>query len=405
MESFSSIIHSLRNTNYRRFFIGQAVSMVGTFMQFGAIPWVVWELTHTAWWLGAANFASQIPFLFFGLLGGAISDRISRRPLIFGTQFLLLLQAAALAALMASNHLHIAAIVALVFLSGTINSVDFPARLAFAMDLVGPKDLVNAIALNAGLVHSMRVVGPVVAGWVLYQWGAVWCFGINAVSYIAVLVALVFINKAALHPQKFPERQHIFHDVREGFRLVRTTPEIWRPVLLLATISITAGSYMAFLPYFVDRVYHQGPHLLGYLMGASALGALSGAALLARLGRRELDQWITVGGFLLSMGLITFSQTTVLLIGIPALFGVGFGMLLIVSGTNTIVQLRAPEHARGRVVGYVTSAFFGLAPIGGLLIGAVSHYAGVPLTLGLAGAATFTYAVFDFVTRRRFVTS
>lgn len=405
MGSFPSIIRSLRNTNYRRFFIGQAISMVGTFMQFGAIPWVVWDLTHKAWWLGATNFASQIPFLLFGLLGGAVSDRFFRRPLIFGTQFLLLLQAAALAALMASHHLHIAGIVALVFVSGTINSVDFPARLAFAMDLVGPKDLVNAIALNAGLVHSLRVVGPVVAGWVLYQWGAVWCFGINAVSYIAVLLALVFIKQAALHPQKFPKRQHIFHDIREGFRLVRATPEIRRPLLLLAAISITAGSYMAFLPYFADRVYGQGPRLLGYLMGASALGALCGAAVLAQLAKRQLDRWITVGGFLLSMSLIVFSQTHTLVIGIPALFGVGFGMLLMVSGTNTIVQLRAPEHARGRVVGYVTSAFFGLAPIGGLVIGALGHFIGVPLTLGIAGGATFTYALFDFITRRHPATS
>ncbi len=399
-ESLPSVIRSLRNTNYRRFFIGQAISMLGTFMQFGAIPWVVWELTHAAWWLGAAHFASQIPFLFFGLLGGALSDRISRRRLVFGMQFLLLLQAAMLALLMATSHLHIAGIMALVFVSGTINSVDFPARLAFAMDIVGPKDLVNAIALNAGLVHSMRVVGPVVAGWVLYQWGAVWCFGINTVSYVAVLLALASMNPAALHPQKFPRRQPIFHDIREGFRLVRSTPEIGRPLLLLVIISIIAGSYMAFLPYFADRVYGQGPQLLGYLMGASAFGALCGAAVLAQLANRQLGRWITVGGFLLSMGLATFSQTSTPLIGIPALFGVGFGMLLIVSGTNTIVQLRAPEYARGRIVGYVTSAFFGLAPIGGLIIGAIGHYAGIPLTLGLAGAATFTYTLFDFVTRR-----
>lgn len=400
MESLPTLVKSLHNTNYRRFFMGQAISMIGTFMQFGAIPWVVWELTHAVWWLGAANFASQIPFLFFGLLGGAVSDRIFRRPLIFGTQLLLLVQATALAALMATHHLHIAGIVALVFVAGAINSVDFPARQAFAMDMVGPKDLLNAIALNAGLVHSMRVVGPVVAGWVLYQWGAVWCFGINAVSYVAVLLALAFINSETLHPQKFSKRQHIFHDVREGFRLVRATPEIRRPILLLAAISLTAGSYMAFLPYFADRVYGQGPRLLGYLMGASALGALCGAGVLAQLARRQLDRWITVGGFLLSMSLVTFSQTHTLLIGFPALFGVGFGMLLIVSGTNTVVQLRAPEHARGRVVGYVTSAFFGLAPLGGLVIGALGHYIGVPLTLGLAGATTFTYVVFDFVTRR-----
>lgn len=400
MESFPSLIRSLRNTNYRRFYIGQSISMIGTFMQFGAIPWVVWELTHAAWWLGAANFASQIPFLFFGLLGGAVSDRTSRRPLIFVMQLLLLFQAIALAALMTTHHLHIMGIVALVFLSGAINSVDFPARLAFAMDLVGPKDLVNAIALNAGLVHSMRIVGPVLAGWVLYKWGAAWCFGINAASYIAVLLALALLNPAKMRPQQFPKRQHIFKDVREGFHLVRTTPELRRPLLMLAIISLIAGSYMAFLPYFADRVYGRGPKLLGYLMGASALGALCGAAVLAQLVKQQLDRWITVGGFLLSMSLVAFSQTTNLVIGIPALFGVGFGMLLIVSGIHTLVQLRAPEHARGRVVGYVTSAFFGLAPIGGLAIGSISHYIGVPLTLGLSGAATFTYILFDFVTRR-----
>ncbi|MBI2345813.1 MAG: MFS transporter [Deltaproteobacteria bacterium] len=361
-------LRSFRQPNYRRYFIGQSVSMVGTFMQFAAIPWVVWELTHSARWLGAANFLHQIPFLVLGLVGGAIADRCSRRGLIAVMQCLALLQATSLAFLATTGMLTLPPLVALVLLGGTINAIDFPARQAFTMDLVGPEDLPNAIALNATLVHTMRVLGPVVAGIVLAAGGAGYCFTVNAATYVGILAALKLIDRAVLYRQT-TNSQHLAHAVRAGFRIVWQSTELRRPLCMVACCSFAGGCYLAFLPYFADHIFHGGPRLLGFLFGTSALGALTGATLLARARRPQLERWLVRAGVLLALSLITFVQTRCLALALPMLFGVGCGFVLLVSGTNTLVQLRAPAEARGRVVSYLTTAFFGLTPLGSLAAG------------------------------------
>lgn len=386
------ILRSFHNPNFRHYFIGQAISMLGTFIQFGAIPWVVWELTHSAWWLGASQFANQIPLLVLGLFGGVLADRISRRRLIAITQSLLLLQALVLAVLSFSQALTLAPLIVLITISGIINAADFPARQAFTMDLVGPKNLGNGIALNAGLVHTMRVIGPMLAGWILHLYGAGVCFVVNAATYLAILFELARINVKSLHPQPIAP-QHLLHALHEGFHIIRSTPGLRRPLTLLAVLSLLAGGYMAFLPYYADQVFGRGAEMLGYLMGTSAAGALTGAILLARVHQPNLERWILWGASLLAVGLTVFAHSQLLWLSYLTLYAVGIGMFCLISCTNTLVQLRSPHHARARIVSYLTSAFFGLAPVGSFIIGNLAAHMGVPWALSAGSIASLVVIV------------
>lgn len=374
---------SFRQRNYRRFFVGQTISLAGTFMQMAAIPWVVWELTHSPKWLGAANFFQQIPFLFVGLVGGAVADRFPRRNLLFVTQGILMAQAAGLAALAFTGQLQLAHVICLALFGGIVGATDFPTRQAFVMDLVGPVGIGNAIALNAILVHTMRILGPLLAGVVLLHAGAPLCFLINAVTYLGILIALSRIDRSRLHWHRGnPER--LWPSVRAAFRIVRTTPSLRRPLLLVAIMSFAGGNYLAFLPYYADHVLGGGPDLLGILLGCSAAGALSGAVLLlTRTMELPSERWLVWAGIGVAVGLVCFAQSDRLWLAGPSLFVVGMGFLYLVSVTNTLVQLRAPAAARGRVVSYLTSAFFGFAPVGSLLAGLLASSIGVPHTLCL----------------------
>jgi len=388
------MLRALRYRNYRLFFGGQIVSLLGTWITTTATSWLVYRLTHSAVLLGLVGFAGQFPAFLLGPFAGILVDRWDRRKLLVGTQTVSMLQSFLLAALTLSGRVTIEAIVLLSILQGLVNAFDMPGRQAFVIALIENKaDLGNAIALNSSMVNVARLLGPSIAGAVIAATSEGWCFLIDGVSYLGVIAALLLMRVPARAASARPRALEQF---MEGVRYAFGFSPIRSIMLLLALVSLVGVPYSVLMPIFATTVYHGGPHTLGLLMTASGAGALIGALFLAR--RRSvvgLGRFIVIASALFGAGLTAFSFSRVLWLALPCLVVAGFGFMGQMAASNTIIQTIVDDAKRGRVMSFYMMAFLGTAPFGSLMAGWLSSRIGAPHTLlvggisCLAGAAWF----------------
>ena len=379
-------MRALSHLNYRLFFVGQGISLIGTWMQSVAQSWLVYRLTGSSLLLGSVGFASQIPVFLVAPFGGIVADRYNRHRVIIGTQIASMVLAGILAALTLSGLVQVWHIFVLASLLGIVNAFDIPGRQAFLVDMVGKEDLMNAIALNSSMFNGARIVGPAIAGILVAKFGEGWCFFANAVSYIAVIAGLLMMQ---LQPRVYhaPPGSPLAHII-EGFRFARQTAPIRALLLLLGLVSLVAMPYTVLMPVFADKILHGGARALGILMGATGVGALLGALTLAsRTGVRGLGRWVafSCGGFGFFLALFAWSRHFWL--STALLLPVGFCMMLQMSSSNTLIQAMVPDHLRGRVMALYSMMFMGMAPFGALMGGALADALGAPLTVSIGALA------------------
>lgn len=379
------MFRSLRNRNYRLYFTGQAISLIGTWMQQVALGWLIYRLTNSAALLGLVAFAGQIPSLLFSPFAGTLADRMDRHKLYVWTQVLAMGEALALAALTLSGHAHISGIIILGAIAGLINAVAMPTQQALLVELIEqPEDLTNAIGLNSSLMNATRLVGPAIAG-VLVAWvGEGMCFLLNGLSYIGVLIALL-----QMHVTPRPKAAHsapMLAHMREGIRYAMGFSPIRAIILFIGTISLAGMSYMVLMPVFAKTILHGDAQTLGWLTGSSGVGALAGALLLAnRQQIMGIGRWITGASVLFSLGLIAFSLSQSIWLSMGILAATGFGMMIMFGSCNMVMQTLVDEDKRGRVMSLFTMAFMGMMPFGSLLTGWLGDVIGVPHTLQIGG--------------------
>jgi MFS family permease len=379
------VLRALRHRNYRLFFGGQGISLIGTWMTRVATGWLVYRLTGSAFLLGLVSFASQIPILLLGPFSGVWVDRLNRHRVLVVTQTLSMLESFALAVLALMHIITVPEIIWLNLFQGAVNAFDMPARQAFVIEMVEkPEDLGNAIALNSSLVNAARLIGPSVAGLIIAAVGEGYCFLIDGISYMAViasLLAMVIVRRQTEH-----EHESVLAELREGWDYVRGFRPIWSILLLLALISLVGMPYTALMPIFAGKILHGGAHTLGFLMAAIGVGALIGAiALAARrtvLGLGRLIP-ITCAGF--GAGLIAFSASRWFWVSMMMLVGTGYCFMQEMAASNTILQTIVEHKKRGRVMSFYAMAFQGVAPFGSLIAGAAAARIGASETLMIGG--------------------
>lgn len=387
---------ALRHRNFRLFFTGQSISLIGTWMTRIATSWLVYRLTGSALLLGVVGFAGQIPTFLLAPFAGVLVDRLNRRNLLVWTQVLAGVQSLAMAALTLAKVITIHEIIALSAFQGIINAFDMPGRQSFLVQMVEDKnDLGNAIALNSSMVNMARLIGPALAGIVIAAVGEGYCFAIDGFSYIAVVVSLLMMHVPASTLQR--AAASMLHQLKEGWSYVTTFRPIRTILTLFALNSLMGMPFIVLMPIFASQVLHGGPHTLGYLMGASGVGALVSAISLAlRKSVRGLTTMIQISAFLFGSGLILFGLSHYLVLSLLLMLVVGFGMMQGLAASNTVIQTLVPEDKRGRVMSFYTMAFVGMAPFGSLLAGFLAHRLGAPHavmitgTFCILGAAWFT---------------
>ena len=389
----SYLLRALRHRNYRLFFAGQTVSLVGTWITRIATSWLVYRLTGSALLLGVVSFCGQIPTLFLAPFAGVLVDRWDRHRVLLVTQLLSLLQSAALAGLALAGVITVAEVLVLQVAQGVINAFDTPARQAFVVTMIEDRaDLPNAIALNSSMVNGSRIIGPSIGGALIAAVGEGWCFALDAASYVAVIASLLAMRVATTSRPRAGTR--LREELGAGFRYVAGSVPIRTLLLLLALVSTMGMPYTVLMPAIATRALHGGPHTLGFLMTASGIGALAGAFYLASresvlgLGRAILIATTTFG-----VGLVAFSLARSLWVALICLPLVGGGMMIATAATNTIVQTIVDEEMRGRVMAFYTMAFLGSAPIGSLIAGVLAARIGPQSTVLLGGLACLCAAL------------
>ena len=383
---FSHAWRALKHRNFKLFVGGQSISLIGTWMTRLATSWLVWRLTHSALLLGVVGFSGQILTFLLAPFAGVWVERLDRRKLLVWTQVLAGIQSLALAALTLAKVITIHEIIVLAALQGLINAFDMPGRQAFLVQMVEDKqDLGNAIALNSSIVNLARLIGPALAGLVIAWVGEGYCFLIDGVSYGAVVMSLVMMRVKPLGVLRVAASMLV--QMKEGWSFVSTFKPIRTILLLFAVVSLMGMPFMVLLPIFAGDVLHGGAHTLGFLTGASGVGALVSALSLAvRKSVRGLTTMIQLAAAIFGVGLILFGLSHVLWLSMLLMLVVGFGMMQGLAASNTVIQTLVPEDKRGRVMSYYTMAFVGMAPFGSLLAGALAHRFGAPHTVMMTGS-------------------
>jgi MFS family permease len=387
------VLRSLRHRNYQLFFGGQLISLTGTWMQQIAQAWLVYRLTQSAALLGLVAFAGQIPVFVLAAIGGAVADRVSRHRIIIWTQTSAMVLAFILAALTLTGVVRVWHLFVLTTLLGIVNAFDIPARQAFMVDMVGRDDLMNAIALNSSMVNGARVVGPAIAGGVVATMGEGWCFFMNAVSYIAVIIGLRLMRLNHVR-RALRSGGSAIADIADGFRFVRRTAPVRALLILLGVVSVTAMPYLVLMPVFADDILHGGAAALGLLTGASGVGALAGALSLAlRRGFKGLGTWVAVSTFGFGVALALFAWSRSFWVSAALLVPVGATMMVQMAASNTLIQAMVPDHLRGRVMAVYSMMFMGMAPFGALFAGWLAERIGAPRTVAVGGAVSIVAAI------------
>ncbi|HEY6955658.1 MAG TPA: MFS transporter [Flavisolibacter sp.] len=380
-----SSLRALRYYNFRLYFVGQAVSLIGTWMQRIAVNWLVYDVTHSAFYLGLVAFAGQLPMLLLSPYAGAYVDRHSRYRTLMATQVASMIQAGLLALVVFLGYYHMPTIIILSLVLGVINAFDTPARQSLMIVLVQHKtDLPNAIALNSSMVTMARLAGPAVAGILLSSFGEDICFGINFISFVAVIVSLLLMKL------KIPERKKhidpIWKGLQEGFVYLRHHRGLLAAIALMAFTSFLAMPYTNMFPIYAQTVYKGNVTTFSWMNSIGGLGALFGAIYMAnRKPNTNFLRLIVLSSMLFCLSIMLFSYTTHVFLGMCLIMIGEAGMLSQIAATNTYVQTRVEESMRGRVLSYYVMAFQGMQPLGSLLVGGIAHRTSAPLTLFFEG--------------------
>lgn len=380
--SVRSTFSALRHPNYRLWFFGQMVSLLGTWMQSTAQGYLVFELTHSPAYLGYVGFAAGLPAWLFTLYGGFVADRVPRRTLLILTQAIMMILAAVLAVLTFSGLVQPWHIIGLAFLLGIANAFDAPARLAFVLELVSREDLTNAVALNATMFNTATAFGPAVAGLTYAAFGPAWCFTINAVSFLAIIAALWMMK---LNPAPLAQTgSSVMEGIRQGFRFVRSDRIVRTLILYLAATSLLGMGFVTLMPAWAVRVLGGDATTNGLLQSARGIGALMGALLTAAMAHSQLrGRMITLGSAAFPLMLIVFASIRWLPLSLALLVLVGLSQIVYMNNSNSLVQTQTPDELRGRVLSIYSLSFFGLMPVGSLLAGALAAQIGETSTVFL----------------------
>ena len=345
-DTLRSMLRALRHRNFKLFFSGQLISVMGTWMQSIAQDWLVYRLTGSATLMGTVAFVSQIPIFLLSPATGIVVDRHNRHRIIIATQSASMVLALALAALTLTGHIRVWEIMVLASLLGVVNAVDIPARQSFLIEMVGREDLLNAIGLNSAMFNGARVVGPAIAGILVAAIGEGWCFFANGVSYIAVIAGLLMMHVTRKKAPP-PSGSHL-ENILEGLRFARQTAPVRALLLLIGVTSLAATPYAVLMPIFANQVLHGGPSLMGWLMGITGVGALIGALTVAsKPGVQGLGRWIWMGGTGFGGSLVVFSASRHVWLSSAALALAGFSIMLMASSVNTLLQAMVPDQLRG----------------------------------------------------------
>jgi MFS family permease len=391
-----ALFEVFRHRNYRLFFSGQLVSLMGTWMQSVAQGWLVYSLTHSPFLLGLTSFCAQVTVFFMAPFGGVIADRVDRRRMLIWTQSLSMVQAVLLAVLTLTHTVQVWEIIALAFGLGFINAFDIPSRQAMTLDMVGRGDLRHAIALNSMMFNLARVIGPSLAGALIAVVGEGVCFALNALSFGAVLTSLLMMNI----PQRPPRvNEHALREIADGYRYSSSTPRIRVALMLVGVSSCFGAAYLSLLPAFARDMLHGDSTSYGTLMTSIGIGALIGAYMLSRIHERWLSLAPIAASACFGLGLIAFSHSHVLSVSVALLLPTACSLMLLGGTTNTAIQLAAAEHMRGRVISHYTQSFLGMMPWGSLMLGALAGRVGVANAVTFGGAVVVISAAIAWFNR------
>jgi MFS family permease len=393
-----SAFRALNHRNFRLYFSGQGISIIGTWVQRIALTWLVYRLTNSAFLLGVVGFSGQIPLLIITPFAGVLADRLDKHKILLYTQALSMIQAFVLAILVLSNTIQVWEIITLSIILGVFDALDMPTRQSFMVEMVGNnrEDLSNAIAINSSMVNSARLIGPAIAGILISLFGEGWCFLLNAISYIAVIVSLIKMD--VVHKPIPSKKKETFKELKEGLKYAFGFKPIKSILILLAIVSFMGTPIRILAPVFVKQFFHGGADLFGFLMGASGLGALTGAIILMnRKSVLGLGKLITYSVFVFGIGLVAFALSHVLVLSVVFMFMTGIGMMIQLAGSNTMLQTIVDNDKRGRVMSLYAMSFRGVAPFGSLLAGAAAGLIGASLTLIIGGFFCLIGAIYFFI--------
>jgi MFS family permease len=395
---------ALRHRNYRIFFVGQLVSLIGTWMQTVAQGWLVLQLTGDPFWLGVVAAAQFGPVLVLGLFGGLIADHLPKRRTLLATQTVAMLLALALFALTATHSVHVSHIVVLALLLGSVNAIDMPTRQAFAVEMVGRGDIGNAVALNSAVFNGARVVGPAIAGLTIAATDISVAFLINGLSFLAVIGAYLSMREAELAPPPQIARpttaREVTANLAEGLRYVRTTPAVLLPILVIGLVSTFGMNFSVTIPALARDILHVGAEGFGFLMAATGVGSFVVAMSIA-FGRRSRPALVGLGAAALGAAELVLAISGSFGVSLVAMFIVGLGGIGMAATGNTAIQLQVPDHLRGRVMSVYTTVFAGSTPIGGLIAGALASAFGVPVSIAFGGAGSLVVGLAAYAWYRR----
>jgi MFS family permease len=381
-------VRAFRHRNYRLFFGGQLISLIGTWMQQVAQAWLVLQLTHDPLWLGLVSVAQFGPVIVFGLFGGVIADQLPKRQTLLVTQTVAMILAFILFGLTATGVVQVWHVMILAILLGTNNAIDMPTRQSFAVEMVGREDMTNAVGLNSAQFNASRVVGPAVAGLLIGAFNISIAFLINGLSYLAVIAAYLAMRESELRSVEPIARptsvRGVFAHLAEGARYVRNTPLVLLAVVVIGLVATFGMNFQVLIPPLADNVLHVGPTGYGFLMAASGLGSTI-TALWVAFSRKVGPMPIVLGAIALGLGSIPLALSSSFVVALIAMFIVGAGGIGMAVTANTVIQMAVPDQLRGRVMSVYTTVFAGSVPAGGLLMGSIASRWGVPLAL-MAGA-------------------
>lgn len=390
--SWKNTFSALRHPNYKLWFRGQMLSLFGTWMQRTAEGFLIFELTHSPLYLGYVGFAMGLPAWLFMIYGGVVADRFSRKNVLMITQLVMMFLAVILAALTFSGLIQPWHIIGLAFLLGTANAFDAPARQAFVLELVEREDLTNAIALNSTMFNTATAIGPAIAGITYALFGPAWCFTINGISFIGVLIALKKMNLSPFI--KAEKKTSTITDLMDGFKYIYSEKTVLTLISLVAIISIFGISYITLLPAWAVTILHGDAATNGFLQSARGIGAMASALFIASLGRFAFTgKLLTVGTILFPLLMIVFSFLHWLPSTLILLVGIGFSIILIFNLANALVQRLVPDELRGRIMAVYSFTFFGFLPIGALLMGALAEKFIEPIAVLTGAIITLLYSI------------
>lgn len=393
----ANTFRSLKYRNFKLYFAGQSISLIGTWMQRMAVSWLVYDVTHSALLLGLVTFAGQFPSLLLGPYGGIISDRHSRYKILLITQIASMVQAALLTIMVLGGFYSSTGVIILSALLGCINAFDIPSRQSLMIELIEDKEnLPNAIALNSSMVNLARLIGPTVAG-VLIAWvGEGMCFLINTLTFVAVISSLLLMK---IKPRTIIKKdKNVWKGLSEGYKYLKTKPDLSLMIMLMACISFAVMPYITLLPIFAKDIFHGDAKTLSWLEASAGLGALGGAIYLAGAQKiKNLSKTVIFAIFTFTASLLFFSYTPWIPLALLFLIGTGIGQMIQISGSNSFIQTHVDDEMRGRVISYYAMAFQGMMPIGSFIAGFAANHIGAQLTMlimsviGLSTATVFFF--------------